>query len=169
MITIRAETIDDQSAVRSLNELAFGQPDEAKLVDALRKSVSIYISLVAVKDGEIVGHILFTPVTIESDVSSFTALGLGPMAVHPAHQRQGIGSELVRHGLEECRRIGHSIIVLVGHPEYYPRFGFVPGKLRDLTCEFEVPDEAFMVLELETGALLGRSGLVKYHPEFSKF
>jgi len=93
---------------------------------------------------------------------------LTPMAVLPAHQRKGIGSQLVRVGLEACHRLGHDIVVVLGHPSYYPRFGFVPAKQRGIDCEFEVPDEAWMVLELREGVLAGRSGTVKYRPEFQE-
>lgn len=137
-------------------------------MDALRKVVDPYISLVAVLDGRIVGHIFFSPVTIESGQSEFTAMGLGLMAVLPEYQRQGIGSQLVREGLKECQRIGQEIVVLVGHPEYYPRFGFTPAKLKGLQCEYDIPDNAFMVAELRPGALKRRQGLVKYHPEFNR-
>jgi len=88
------------------------------------------------------------------------------MAVLPAHQRKGIGSRLVQAGLEECRRAGHEIVVLVGHPEYYPRFGFLPAKRFGIRYEEEVPEEAFMLIELREGALAGRSGIVRYQPEF---
>ena len=112
------------------------------------------------------GHILFSPVTIESKGTSFEAIALAPMAVLPAYQRKGIGSQLVRAGFEECRRLGHEIIVVLGHPDYYPRFGFVPAKQKGIDCEFEVPEEAWMILELREGALAGRRGIVRFQPEF---
>lgn len=166
MLIIRAEREADQSAVRLLNERAFGQPDEAALVDALRKAAQPQVSLVAEMDGQVVGHIFFSPVIIESGASTFTALGLAPMAVLPEFQNQGIGSELVRRGLKECQSIGQDIVVVLGHPGYYPRFGFVPARRKGLRCEYPVPDEAFMVAELREDALAGRGGLVKYRPEF---
>ena len=170
MIIIRPEEEADFDAVRQVNRLAFGQPAEATLVDALRKSAELFISLVAVDDNQVVGHILFTPVSLESDDSTSTALGLGlaPMAVLPEYQRQGVGSELVRAGLRECQRIGANVVVVLGHPEYYPRFGFVPASQKGLTSEYPVPDEVFMALELEPSALKGRRGLVKYRPEFAE-
>jgi putative acetyltransferase len=124
------------------------------------------LSLVALLGDQVVGHILFTPVKIESADSSFEAVGLGPMAVLPAYQRKGIGSRLVQSGIEECRRAGHEVVVVVGHPEYYPRFGFLPAKRFGIRYEEEVPEEVFMVLELREGALAGRSGIVRYQPEF---
>lgn len=167
MLIIRAETDADYSAVHKVNERAFDRPGEADLVDALRENARPYISLVAESDGEIVGHIFFSPVLIASEVSSFNALGLAPMAVLPELQNQGIGSELVQRGLEACRSIGHYVVVVLGHSEYYPRFGFVPASQKGLSCEYPVPDEVFMVAELKEGALAGRRGMVKYRPEFN--
>jgi putative acetyltransferase len=168
MTNIRFEREEDLSAIRRVNELAFGQPNEADLVDALRINAHPHISLVAVDGEEIVGHIFFSPVTIQSEKNSFTAMGLAPMAVLPERQNQGIGSLLVREGLKECQRIGHDIVVVLGHRDYYPRFGFVTAKTKGLSCEYPVPDEYFMVTELSPNALNGRSGLVIYHSEFSK-
>jgi len=165
-LTIRREAPEDFDAIRHVNEQAFGRAVEADLVDHLRSRGVLTISLVATQDGEIVGHIAFSPVAVESGPASFEAITLAPIAVLPAHQRQGIGSQLVRAGLEECRQLGHEIVVVVGHPEYYPRFGFAPGKPRGIGCEFEAPDEAWMVLELREGALAGRDGIVKFQPEF---
>ena len=167
MIAVRAEEIQDRDAVHRINELAFGQPDEANLVDALRSKASPFISLVAIVDEQIAGHIFFSPVTIESGEGGFEAMGLAPMAVLPEYQNQGIGSQLVREGLKECGRIGHDIVVVLGHPEFYPRFGFAPASLKGLRSEYDVRDEVFMVAELSEGALGGRRGLVKYHPEFN--
>ncbi len=125
------------------------------------------MSLVALRENEVVGHIVFSPVTIESSGSSFDAIGLGPMAVLPQYQGKGIGSQLVRIGLEQCRQASHEIVVVVGHPDFYGRFGFVPTKYRGIHCEFDVPGDAFMVMELRQDALAGRGGLVKYQPEFT--
>jgi len=166
MLTIRREAPEDIDAIRHVNEQAFGRATEADLVDQLRSRGVLTISLVAAQDGEIVGHIAFSPVAVESGPSSFEAITLAPIAVLPAHQRQGVGSQLVKSGLEECRQLGHEIVVVLGHPEYYPRFGFAPCKPRGIGCEFEAPDEAWMVLELREGALAGRDGTVKFQPEF---
>jgi putative acetyltransferase len=166
-IKFRPEAPEDAAAIRHVEEQAFGQTNEADLVDALRRREAFTLSLVAVEGGEIVGHILFSPVTIEAGESRFEALALGPMAVLPSHQRKGIGSRLVRAGLEECRRAGHNIVVVLGHPNFYPRFGFVPSKPFGIRWEIDVPDEVFMLAELKPGALAGRGGAVKYQPEFN--
>jgi putative acetyltransferase len=177
MTIIRPETRKDIVAIRRVSESAFDRPNEADLVDALRVNAHPHISLVAVVDPDlpskllirkvgVVGHIFFSPVWIESEMAAFMAMGLAPMAVLPEYQKQGIGSKLVREGLNECNRIGHAIVVVLGHPKYYPRFGFTPAKVKGLRCEYDVPDEVFMVAELNPGALGGRRGLVKYHPEF---
>jgi len=164
---IRDETPEDRESVHRVNELAFPTPGEANLVDALRERARPYISLIAIAEDRVVGHIFFSPVTIESATDSFTAMGLAPMAVLPEHQRQGIGTLLVREGLRECQRIGHEVVVVLGHPEYYPRFGFVPASLKGLRSEYDVRDEVFMLAELTPGALKGRTGLVKYRSEFN--
>jgi putative acetyltransferase len=166
MISILHERPEDTNAIRFVLEEAFGQSNEADLVDALRHRGALTLTLVALRENEVVGHILFSPVTIESPGSSFHAIGLGPMAVLPPYQGKGIGSRLVRAGLEQCRRAGHEIVVVLGHPDFYGRFGFVPTRHRGIHCEFDVPDDVFMIMELRQGALAGRGGLVKYQPEF---
>lgn len=168
MVEIRPETPWDVDSIRRVIELAFGQIEEAAIVDKLRQRGALTLSLVATRDNEVVGHIAFSPVAIESQGSSFEAIALGPMAVLSTHQRQGIGSALVRAGLEECRRLGQEIVVVLGHPNYYPRFGFIPARARGIDCEFEVPDEAWMVLELKEGGLVGKRGTVHYRPEFGE-
>jgi putative acetyltransferase len=168
MLTIRRETPKDIDSIRYVNEQAFGQKEEAEIIDKLRKRDVVTLSLVAVQADQIVGHILFSPVSVESEHSSFEAITLAPMAVLPEYQRKGIGSQLVRIGLEECRRLGHEIVVVLGHPDYYPRFGFVPASTYGIKCKYDVPDEVFMALELRQGALSGRSGVVKYQPEFNE-
>ena len=167
MLTIRPERPKDFSAVFTILYRAFGRPEEAELVEKLRSVADPQISLVAELDGQVVGHIFFSPVTIEDENLSFVAFGLAPMAVLPELQNRGIGSQLVRVGLDTARKSGHTIVVVLGHPDYYPRFGFEVASRKGLCCEFPAPDEAFMVIELEPGALRGRSGIVKYLPAFS--
>ncbi|HUU46152.1 MAG TPA: N-acetyltransferase [Acidobacteriota bacterium] len=166
-LVIRRETPADNDAVRRVNNEAFGQPNEADLVEALRTRGALTLSLVAERDGIIVGHILFTPATIESEGSTIKTTTLAPMSVLPEYQNLGIGSDLVRSALAECRGLGHRAAFVLGHPDYYPRFGFVPSKSRyGIDCEFEVPDDVFMALELVPGALEGIRGTMKYQPEF---
>lgn len=167
MIAIRPETSEDKTAIHHVNQEAFGQTEEADIVDRLRIRGALTISLVAVQSEEIVGHIAFSPVTVEMEHSNFDAIALAPIAVLSAYQCKGIGSQLVRAGLEECRRLGCEIVVVLGHPNYYPRFGFTPAKPKGINCDFQVPDEAWMILELKESALAGRRGSVKFQPEFS--
>jgi putative acetyltransferase len=166
MFTIRAEAEGDEAAVRRVNELAFERAGEADLVDALRRGGAQLVSLVAEEGGRVVGHILFSPVTVESDAGDWGALGLGPMAVLPERQGRGVGSALVREGLKECARLGREVVFVLGHADYYPRFGFRAAARDGIGCEFPAPDENFMVAELRPGALGGRTGLVRYAPEF---
>ena len=163
---IRPEELADREAVRRVNELAFGRPNEADLVDAVRSSAP-HISLVAVVNAEIAGHILFSPVEILDDPSSARCAGLGPMAVLPSQQNRGIGSDLVRMVLEACRARGYQAVVVLGHPRYYPRFGFVPASDHGLSCEWDVPNDVFLVLELTPGTLGKLGGLVRYLPAFA--
>lgn len=166
---IRAEKPNDINAVRQINISAFERETEANLVDQLR-GVAGSLSLVAVESDQIVGHIFFSPVTVEGGCADdLLILGLAPIAVHPDHQRRGIGSLLIQQSLKECKLLGCKAVAVLGHPKYYPRFGFTVAKEKGLRCEFTVPDEAFMILELECGSLEGCVGMVKYRPEFDQF
>lgn len=166
---IRAEQPEDVDAIRTVNIAAFGRENEANLVDRLRDVASTF-SFVAVQSEQVVGHLFFSPVSLAGGgADNLLLLGLAPIAVLPHYQRQGIGSVLIQHGLKECARCGCGAVVVLGHSAYYPRFGFVPAKQKGLACEYPVPDEAFMVLELQVGALEGCSGIVKYRSEFSVF
>jgi putative acetyltransferase len=163
---IRAEKPQDFAAIRAVNTAAFGRENEANLVDQLRLATSI-LSFVAVQEKQLVGHILFSPVSVQGKCpKDLLILGLAPMAVLPEYQRQRIGSRLIKHSLKACSEYGCKALVVLGHPEYYPYFGFVPAKEKGFKCEYTVPDEAFMILELQSGILDGCSGTVKYRPEF---
>src|SRR5262245_37909563 len=162
---VRKEEPGDFDAVRIVNERAFGQPDEARIVNALR-GLADAISLVALVDDQVAGHILFTPVTIDDADPRLSASGLAPMAVLPEFQRRGIGSALVNAGLDACRAAGHDLVVVLGHPGFYPKFGFAAAAAHGLRCEYPVPPEAFMVIELRPKSLLRARGLVRYRPEF---
>ena len=166
-VVARPEVPADITAIRHVNTLAFGRPSEADLVEALRRAGRLAISLVAVRGEDIVGHIAFSPVRIVSATSTRDAIGLAPMAVLPACQRQGIGSQLVRAGLARCGEARYDVVVVLGHPHYYPKFGFTPSKPYGITWEREVPDEVFMVKELQPGALARTRGVVQYSPEFN--
>ena len=165
LMKIRPETENDFAQVYRVNALAFESEAEAKLVEKLR-AVEPQISLVAETGGEIVGHIFFSPVTLDGEATDF--LGLAPMAVLPEFQNQQIGSKLVEEGLRIARERGFTAVFVLGHARYYPRFGFSTARLKGFTCEYEVPDDVFMALELAGGALAGKKGLVKYRPEFAE-
>ena len=164
---IRPETAADVAAIHDVNFRAFGRESEARLVASIRASAGFIpdLSLVAVEEANVVGHILFSRIGIRAPHAAVEALALAPLAVRPESQNQGIGSTLTRHGLEACRRLGHRIVVVVGHPNYYPRFGFSSARARGLDAPFR--DEAFMVIELTAGALDGVRGTVEYPPAFS--
>ena len=165
-ILIRPENgadLDEHASIRVIHEAAFGGSEEAELVDALRATGEALLSLVAELDGRIVGHILFSRMWIETPSGPVSAVALAPVAVGPEFQRRGIGSLLIRRGLETIRSQGEQIVIVVGHPDYYPRFGFSQDRARQLRHPFS--PEAFMALELAAGALEGIEGKVVYpHP-----
>jgi putative acetyltransferase len=161
---IRPELPEDNLAILEVHLQAFGQDGEARLVDALRQDGNINpeLSLVAVHGDRIIGHILFCPITIVSDTEEIPALALAPLAVHQDFQCRGIGAALIEEGIGECQRLGHRIVIVVGHPGYYPRFGFTPAHKSGIFAPFPCPEEAFMALPLEHGALDGIGGMVRY-------
>ena len=166
-IVVRLEKSEDFPAVRDLNLAAFPNEGEANLVDTLRANGKAALSLVAIHDNRVVGHILFSPVTLESNDGGHLVWGLAPMAVLPEFQRQGVGSLLVTTGLKHSKRLGVGSVIVLGHPGYYPRFGFDKASRFGVRCEYDVPDECFMLIELKDGESDRISGLARYQPEFA--
>lgn len=166
---IRKETPNDIEAIHEINHRAFDTEAEAQLVNALRMSGAPLISLVAEDEGVLIGHILFSPVSIPGWDGRKRVAGLAPMAVLPERQRQGVGTMLVEKGLSLCLSSGYDAAVVLGHPHYYTRFGFVPAAEFNLRSEYDVPKELFMVVELVPGTLKGVDGTVKYHGAFDGF
>jgi putative acetyltransferase len=165
-IKVRFEELGDYWEIDLVNEQAFGRRNEAVLVGRLREEVPRLISLIATIEKQVVGHILFSPVTVEGETAVYHSIALGPMAVLPNFQKQGVGSALIQAGLMACRAAGETAVFVLGHPTYYPRFGFKPTNTVNVDCEFKVPPDVFMVHELVPNALDGWSGTVKYHPIF---
>jgi len=169
MVTIREEIPDDIAAVHAINEAAFGESTEAEIVDSIRSACPDVVSLVAVDADRIVGHIFFSPAIVSTPGRAVQGMGLAPMAVLPECQRQGIGSLLVHAGTDALRKRGCPFIIVLGHPEYYPRFGFVPASGHNLSCQWDgVPDGAFMVLALDQDIMSGVSGVARYRDEFDQ-
>lgn len=171
MIRVRREQPADQEALRTIIRRAFENESEVKLVDALRKTTppEAFISIVVTDEHDLpIGHALFTPITIEAANPPQTtpAMALAPVAVLPEHQKLGAGTAAINAGLLACRAAGHALVVVVGHPQYYPRFGFQPARACNLEAPFPVGDEAFMVLALAPNALDGVRGLVTYPAPF---
>jgi putative acetyltransferase len=164
---VRPETEGDVSAIREVNRLAFGRQNESGLIEAIRASEFFVpeLSLVALSD-EVIGHILFSILSIETENGTVPTLGLAPMAVKPEYQNQGVGTTLVREGLEKCAELGFGHVVVLGHPNFYPKFGFVTAKSKEIQPPFPVRDDVFMVYEIQTGSLEGIRGKVKYPPAF---
>ena len=162
MTEIREERPGDVASIHAVNTRAFGRDREANIVDALRSNNAVSLSLVAIREHKLIGHIMYSPVT----VGDATGAGLAPLAVLPEHQRRGIGSELVRAGNQRLEAAGCLFIVVIGHPSFYPRFGFKPAGLYDISCLWNVPDDAFMVAMLSEPAS-DLKGVARYRPEFS--
>jgi putative acetyltransferase len=163
-LLIRTETGQDIESIGEVNQLAFGQDDEGALVDALRAGGDAVLSMVAEVDGIIVGHIFYSELKIIADGQTTRAIALAPMSVRPEFQRQGIGSQLIETSLRKCRDDGHQIVIVLGHPDYYPRFGFSAPLAKPLKSPYA--GDSFMALELVAGALQGVIGTVRYAPPF---
>ena len=170
MITVRPEKTGDAEGIRAVHLAAFPTEGEAGLVDRLRDSGQARVSLLAESDGEIVGHVLFSPVTLESrdgdaPVAPTAGLGLAPVAVLPEHQGTGIGAALIQQGLSVCQQSGAAFVVVLGYPQYYQRFGFQKASTFGLANEYGV-DEEFLVLASAPERLPSGGALVKYAPQF---
>ena len=164
-MNIRNETTSDIEQVYAINKSAFETNEEADLVNAIRERVADVISLVATEEGKVVGHIMFSPVTIDG-VSGKRFYGLAPMAVSQSLQSKGVGSLLVESGLKACKAQQASAVFVLGHPNFYPRFGFIPTTQFGIKSEYDVPDDIFMAIELEAGALKNVNGVLKYNEVF---
>lgn len=168
-IQIRPESKNDYQTISMINDLAFGQEAEGILVENLRKNNKFIkeLSLVACLGNEIVGHILFFPVSIKSPNAEFETLALAPMSVIPELQGLGIGSQLVQKGLERAKKMGKTSVIVLGHETYYPKFGFKPATEFNISAPFEVPENVFMALEIIEGSLKEIQGCVEYPKEFN--
>jgi putative acetyltransferase len=164
MVTVRYESDEDVQAIYQVNLAAFARTAEADLVQALRKTAEPFFSFVAEYDHEVVGHVAFSPVTIGG---VHRGLGLAPMAVKPFIQRRGVGAALINASLQSLREKQCAWVVVLGHPSYYPRFGFRPAHEHGIACEYRMLPEAFMALELVPNALEKITGVVRYHPAFA--
>ncbi|MEA2528235.1 MAG: putative acetyltransferase [Thermomicrobiales bacterium] len=155
MTQIREETPADYDAIREVNRRAFGEENVAELVDHLRDDGVVIASLVASEAGQVLGHILFSETPIETEQGVLAGAILSPLAVVPERQGVGIGSALVRRGIEVCRERGRTVLMVLGHPTYYPRFGFSAELARNVRSKYSGAGDAFMAMELEPGALAG--------------
>ena len=167
-VSIREERKNDYDEIKKINDFAFGQENEGKMVEALRKTLdyNLKLSLVAEIKNKIMGYILFYPIIIKNEKEEFAVLSLAPMAVLPEYQNKGIGSKLVRRGIEIAREYGFGAVIVVGHPKYYPRFGFKPASNWGMQLPFDVPDDVFLALELKKNYLKSCSGKVEYPKEY---
>jgi putative acetyltransferase len=168
MIVVREEQPEDIQAIREVNLRAFGQTIEADIVDKLRWNCKGLLSLVALIQNQIVGHILFSPTLLETGSGTIDGMGLAPMAVLPECQRQGIGTELIRAGITRLEQQGCPFVIVLGHAEYYPRFGFEPANRYGVRSEWGVPDDTFMILLLDKSSVESISGMARYRPEFGE-
>jgi len=169
-IDLRSETRNDYPGIQQVNDMAFGQPNEGLLVEKLRSNSNFIdkLSIVAEFNERIIGHILFFPIQVKDDLKQYDSLALAPVSVIPEFQNKGIGGQLISKGLEMAREMGFKSVIVLGHKDYYPRFGFVPASNWRIKAPFDVPDEVFMALELEKDGLKDVSGVVEYPGEFEE-
>ena len=169
MILIRKEEQKDHEDVQKINDLAFGQPVEGEIVEKIRSSCDEIISLVAEEDNNVVGHIFFSPVKIKTDNGEVKGMGLAPMAVHPDFQNKGIGSLLVEEGLKIVKELSYPFVIVLGHENYYPRFGFEPASKFGIKCQWDgIPDNVFMVIIYDEAIMKDVTGTAKYRDEFNE-
>ena len=168
MAIIRREQSQDIPEIREVIIQAFGQEQEASVVDKLRENCNSVLSLVAFTDGKVVGHILFSPAVIEGKHGKLVGTGLAPLAVLPEYQRKGIGTQLMHTAIARIKEGVCPYIIVIGHPEYYPRFGFEPADRFGISIEGDVPDEAFMILILDKKAMNGITGVARYREEWAE-
>jgi len=168
MPLIRREQPQDIPEIRQVLIRAFGQKLEASIVDKLRKNCNSILSLVAFADGKIVGHIMFSPVVIEGKQGKLVGTSLAPLAVLPEYQRKGIGTQLMQTAIARIKEGGCPYIIVIGHPEYYARFGFEQAGRFGISSEWGVPDEAFMILILDRKAMNGITGVARYRQEWAE-
>ena len=167
-IIIRQELKEDLARIKEINDQAFEQEDEGRLINKLRQKDQFIpeLSLIAEVDQNLVGHILFYPVKIISEDQKHITLSLGPMSALPEYQKKGIGSKLINEGLKRAKDLGFRSVIVVGNPEYYPKFGFTKASNWSIKVPFEVPDEVFMALEIVKGELQDKPGIIDYPKEF---
>ena len=166
---IREEKAEDYDAVREINDKAFGQVEEGRIVDKIREACEEIISLVAVEGEKVVGHIFFSPAEINNKGKTIKGMGLAPMAVHPDYQNKGIGSSLVKEGIKRVEETSCPFIIVLGHDKYYPRFGFETASMYGIKPQWDgVPDEAFMIMILDKEIMAGVSGVATYRKEFDE-
>ena len=167
MIHIKKETQEDYEAIDEVNKLAFDQEFEGQMVRKIRNGQNFIeeLSLVAFDETTVVGHILLSKIKIEGEREHET-LALAPMAVKPEYQQKGIGKKLVRAGLKKAKDLGFGSVIVLGHSDYYPQFGFQKASQWNIKCPFDVPDEAFMAIQLIPGDLEDKGGSVVYPKEF---
>jgi len=169
-IVIRQEAKSDYKKISEVNDLAFGQPNEGLLVEKLRLNPNFInqLSLVAVNDDKVIGHILFFPIIIKENENKHDSLALAPMSVLPDFQKQGVGSKLILEGLRIAKILKHKSVIVLGHKDYYPKFGFLGASNWGIKAPFDVPDEVFMAMELTENGLWEVSGVVQYPKEFEE-
>jgi len=168
MITLRKEEAKDFQNIAMVNDVAFGRKAESKLIDTLRNTKEFIpdLSAIAEVDGKVIGHILFYPITINEGEKKHISLALAPMSIIPAFHKKSIGKLLVIYGLQAAKNLGHKSVIVLGHPSYYPKFGFEPASKWNIKSPFPAPDEAFLAIELEKGSLEKVAGTVVYPKAF---